>query len=83
SAELSAANAALVEKVDALVAARRILRDTRDTAIQAGKLAALGQLAAGITHELNQPLAAIMTLSSNAGRMAALGRSADLTRNLE
>ncbi|CAJ9736365.1 C4-dicarboxylate transport sensor protein [Burkholderia pseudomallei] len=83
TAELTAANAALEEKVDALDAARRILRDTRDTAIQAGKLAALGQMAAGITHELNQPLAAIMTLSSNAVRMAALGRSADLTRNLE
>jgi two-component system, NtrC family, C4-dicarboxylate transport sensor histidine kinase DctB len=82
TAELSRANATLEEKVDALDAARRILRDTRDTAIQAGKLAALGQMAAGITHELNQPLAAIMTLSSNAVRMTELGRPADLTRNL-
>nr|WP_256252419.1 ATP-binding protein [Burkholderia ubonensis] len=82
TAELTQANATLEEKVDALDAARRILRDTRDTAIQAGKLAALGQLAAGITHELNQPLAAIMTLSSNAVRMTELGRSGDLTRNL-
>ncbi|HDR8860310.1 TPA: sensor histidine kinase [Burkholderia territorii] len=82
TAELTQANATLEEKVDALDAARRILRETRDTAIQAGKLAALGQLAAGITHELNQPLAAIMTLSSNAVRMTELGRSGDLTRNL-
>ena len=82
TAELIRANATLEEKVDALDAARRILRDTRDTAIQAGKLAALGQMAAGITHELNQPLAAIMTLSSNAVRMTELGRPADLTRNL-
>ena len=82
TAELTRANATLEEKVDALDAARRILRDTRDTAIQAGKLAALGQMAAGITHELNQPLAAIMTLSSNAVRMTELGRSGDLTRNL-
>jgi len=82
TAELTRANATLEEKVDALDAARRILRDTRDTAIQAGKLAALGQMAAGITHELNQPLAAIMTLSNNAVRMTELGRSADLTGNL-
>ncbi|WP_175813684.1 ATP-binding protein [Burkholderia contaminans] len=82
TAQLTRANAALEAKVDALDAARRILRDTRDTAIQAGKLAALGQMAAGITHELNQPLAAIMTLSNNAVRMTELGRSADLTNNL-
>jgi two-component system C4-dicarboxylate transport sensor histidine kinase DctB len=82
TAELTRANATLAEKVEALDAARRILRDTRDSAIQAGKLAALGQMAAGITHELNQPLAAIMTLSSNAVRMNELGRAADLTRNL-
>nr|WP_245983064.1 ATP-binding protein [Trinickia fusca] len=82
TAELTRANATLEEKVDALDVARRILRDTRDSAIQAGKLAALGQMAAGITHELNQPLAAIMTLSSNAVRMTELGHFADLTRNL-
>ncbi|WP_244122325.1 sensor histidine kinase [Burkholderia latens] len=82
TAELMRANTTLEEKVDALDATRRILRDTRDTAIQAGKLAALGQMAAGITHELNQPLAAIMTLSSNAVRMTELGRSADLMSNV-
>ncbi|MBN3762089.1 ATP-binding protein [Burkholderia sp. Ac-20365] len=82
TADLTRANAALEEKVDALDDARRILRDTRDTAIQAGKLAALGQMAAGITHELNQPLAAIMTLSSNAIRMTELDRPEDLMRNL-
>ncbi|WP_353556592.1 ATP-binding protein [Paraburkholderia terrae] len=82
TAELTRANAALEEKVDALDDARRILRDTRDTAIQAGKLAALGQMAAGITHELNQPLAAVMTLSSNAIRMTELDRPEDLKKNL-
>ncbi|SMG61182.1 sensor histidine kinase [Paraburkholderia susongensis] len=82
TAELTRANATLEEKVNALDAARRILRDTRDAAIQAGKLAALGQMAAGITHELSQPLAAIMTLSSNAVRMAELGRPVDMADNL-
>ncbi|WP_287193544.1 ATP-binding protein [Paraburkholderia sp.] len=82
TAELTRANAALAQKVDALDDARRILRDTRDTAIQAGKLAALGQMAAGITHELNQPLAALMTLSNNAVKLTGLDRLAELQRNL-
>ncbi|MGF6604630.1 two-component system C4-dicarboxylate transport sensor histidine kinase DctB [Paraburkholderia sp. GAS448] len=83
TAELTQANAALAQKVEALDDARRILRDTRDDAIQAGKLAALGQMAAGITHELNQPLAALMTLSTNAVRLVALNRPAELKHNLD
>lgn len=36
------------------------LKQTQAELVQAGKLAALGQLSSGISHELNQPLAAIM-----------------------
>lgn len=39
----------------------RVLRETQDELIQAGKLAALGHMAAGIVHELNQPISAIRT----------------------
>lgn len=42
-----------------LAGALVLLRQTRDELIQSAKLAALGQMAAGIGHELNQPLAAI------------------------
>lgn len=35
------------------------LKATQNTLVQAGKLAALGELAAGIAHELNQPLMSI------------------------
>ncbi|MGT2494545.1 hypothetical protein ACU4GD_39180 [Cupriavidus basilensis] len=38
------------------------LRAAQDELVQASRLAALGQMAAGITHELNQPLAALRTL---------------------
>lgn len=42
-----------------LARALTLFRQTRDELIQSAKLAALGQMAAGIGHELNQPLAAI------------------------
>jgi two-component system C4-dicarboxylate transport sensor histidine kinase DctB len=82
TAELTSANAALAGKVEALDAAQRILRETRDAAVQAGKLAVLGQMAAGITHELNQPLTALTTLSDNANQLAERGRIDEVRSNL-
>jgi two-component system C4-dicarboxylate transport sensor histidine kinase DctB len=56
-----------------LTEANRLLRReieeherTRDELIQAAKLAAIGQMSAGINHELNQPLAAMRTYAENA-----------------
>lgn len=70
-------------KLDSLKRTEAILRETRDDAVQAGKLAVLGQMAAGITHELNQPLAALHTLSDNAAALIDLGRLAEARENLE
>ena len=42
------------------------LRKTQNELIQAGRLAALGKLSANISHELNQPLAAIRSYADNA-----------------
>jgi two-component system, NtrC family, C4-dicarboxylate transport sensor histidine kinase DctB len=50
--------------------------------VQAGKMAVLGQMSAGITHELNQPLAAMRTLSDNAQLLLARNRTADVKSNL-
>ena len=68
------------------------LRRAQDDLVQAGKLSALGQMAAGISHELNQPLAAIQSFSENAQVFLAreqvdkasanLGRIADLTARM-
>lgn len=48
-----------------LARALAVFRQTRDDLIQAAKLAALGQMAAGLSHELNQPLAAIRSHAHN------------------
>ncbi|MDE2368291.1 MAG: sensor histidine kinase [Burkholderiales bacterium] len=57
-------------------------RQAEDEVVQAGKLAALGQMSAGISHEINQPLTALRALSSNAMRLLDAGRTADVAGNL-
>ena len=56
----------VAQRTQDLVDTNQQLRDTQNELVHAAKLAAIGQLAAGVTHELNQPLAAIRTLSENA-----------------
>jgi len=81
--ELLQANRELRERVGALKEAERMLTETRDAAIQGGKLAVLGQMAAGITHEINQPLTALTTLADNAVRFLDIGRGPDVRANLD
>ena len=45
----------------------RALEDAQASVVQAGKLALLGQVAASISHEINQPLGAIRNYAENAG----------------
>ena len=47
-----------------LDAASRMLKETRDQLVQSSKMTALGELAAGLAHELNQPLTVIKGLST-------------------
>jgi len=58
------------------------LRQTRDELVQAAKLAVLGQLAAGINHELNQPLAAIRAYAENANAFLTRQRPEAVSGNL-
>jgi two-component system C4-dicarboxylate transport sensor histidine kinase DctB len=71
----------LTEQVAALERTKAILRETRDAAVQAGKLATLGQMSAGISHELNQPLAALQTFADNASALLARGRTEAVADN--
>ncbi|PIE56613.1 MAG: sensor histidine kinase [Desulfobulbus propionicus] len=58
------------------------LHKTRGELVHAAKLAALGQMSAGVTHELNQPLAAIRSYTDNACKLLANNRSDDVLWNL-
>ncbi|CCN48634.1 putative TWO COMPONENT HISTIDINE KINASE [Vibrio nigripulchritudo MADA3029] len=56
--EVEQTNKRLEQEVIERTNAERKLRSTQNELIQAGKLAALGELSVGITHEINQPLTA-------------------------
>jgi two-component system C4-dicarboxylate transport sensor histidine kinase DctB len=64
--DLTLANETLAEKYQRLKETELLLRSTQSELIQAGKLAMLGQMAAGVTHELNQPLTALRAFADNA-----------------
>jgi two-component system C4-dicarboxylate transport sensor histidine kinase DctB len=60
-----------------------MLKRTRKELIHAAKLAVLGQMSAGINHELNQPLAAIRSYTDNGKQFLQKGRLEDAMWNLE
>jgi len=60
-----------------------MLRQTRDSAVQAGKLVMLGQVAAGIVHEVNQPLTALRSYTDNTRALLEVGRLDDARTNLD
>ena len=74
TADLSASNERLEQEIKERRTAEEALRKTQDELIQAGKLAALGQMSAAISHEFNQPLAAIRSYAENAGTLITRSR---------
>lgn len=82
TADLDAANASLREEVAERRSAEDRLRKSQKDLVQAGKLAALGQMSAAISHEINQPLAAIKSYADNATEFLSRNRIDDAAGNV-
>ena len=90
--ELSNTNTMLRREVREREEAEAALKRAQADLVQAGKLSALGQMSAGISHELNQPLMAIQQYAENAGAFldrdqpetarSNLNRIADMARRM-
>lgn len=74
SADLRALNARLTREIAERERMQRELRVAEQTVEQSSKLAALGEMSAGISHELNQPLAAMKTYLAGARLLLERGR---------
>ncbi|GGC09341.1 hypothetical protein GCM10011352_39680 [Marinobacterium zhoushanense] len=75
TADLSHANAKLLEEMEQH-------GQTQNELIQTAKLAVIGQMSAGINHELNQPLTAIRNYSDNARAFLKRGKLETVDANL-
>jgi two-component system NtrC family sensor kinase len=70
AAEAKAALAGALGKAnDELANANRKLQETQDQLVQAAKMASLGELVAGIAHEINNPLAFILAHQQTVERL--------------
>lgn len=83
TAALVLANERMQQEIDERVLTEQKLRDSQQELVHAGKLAVLGQMAAGLTHEINQPLVAIRTLCDNARTFFERDQPAQAIANLE
>lgn len=83
TAELSAANTRLRREVEERRRLERARQDLEDKLVQANKLATLGQIVAGVAHEINQPVAAIRTHADTAGQYLTRDDPAAAARSLD
>jgi two-component system sensor histidine kinase AauS len=83
TADLRASNERLKGQIRERRQAEETLRRAQDELVQAGKLAAIGQMSTSIAHELNQPLAALRTLSGNTVRFLERGALDTASANLK
>src|SRR5919199_574063 len=80
--ELRESNASLHGEIEERRRTEARLRAPQNQLVQAGKLAALGQMSAAIAHEINQPLAAIRTFIASTRVFAERGELAQVAKNL-
>ena len=79
---IQALNTRLEEEIAERRKTENELRGTQNELVQAGKLAALGQMSAAIAHEINQPIAAIRTFCASAKLMIERGKTEQLDQNI-
>lgn len=82
TADLASVNSQLELEVTERRATEVQLRQTQADLIQAGKLAALGQMSAALSHEFNQPLAAVKTYADNAAILIDRKRTGEARDNV-
>lgn len=75
SADLRALNMRLTREIAERERVQKELRVAEQTVQQSSKLAALGEMSAGVSHELNQPLAAMKTYLAGARLLLQRGRT--------
>ncbi|WP_421857150.1 sensor histidine kinase [Oricola sp.] len=83
TAELSDVNRALRDEIEVRRQTEKQLRDTQSELVHAAKLAVVGQMSATLSHEYNQPLAAIRTYAGNARKMIERDKLAGVPGVLE
>ena len=81
--DLQTLNSRLKQEVLERESAQQELVRAQDELVQAGKLSALGIMSASISHELNQPLAAIRSYTDNAKVLLDTQRFAEVRSNLD
>ncbi len=83
TADLERSNQQLLEEIQERERTQNELRETQQELIQAAKLAVLGQMSAGLNHEMNQPLTAIQTYARNSQKFLQKGASEMVDANLK
>ena len=79
---LQQTNQTLEIQYAALKETEHMLRSTQNELVQAGRLTILGKMAAGITHEINQPLTAIRAYADNALTFLEQDQTSKVAENL-
>ncbi|MBK1872875.1 sensor histidine kinase [Marinobacter sp. 1-3A] len=82
TADLEQSNRKLMDEIRERERTQSELRETQQELIQAAKLAVLGQMSAGLNHEMSQPLTAIQTYARNSRRFLEKGAADMVDENL-
>ncbi len=82
TADLARVNALIETEIAERRLTEKELRRTQDDLVKAGKLAALGQMSAALSHEINQPLAAARNYADSAAILIDRGEPLKARENV-